>query len=415
MSARRFIKLALATAAASALATAGLVAGANADGSYYPVTLTLTASPTTVTNHQAISVTVTGCTGTGVEVWYGAAFPDGSLAPRNDLVVLTPNASGGYSGLAEPNPAGWGNSPVYLEAYCQKGAATIGVSPIVSVKMEDPDVTPRVGDPERPAGVSKLSVSPGEYRNATTLTVSGPSAPCTAIGSSGMLVLVVEERGDGAYKPELTYGGAPFPWPTGETWSVELDLTGNDWVFEKDAIDIMAFCSSYSEIAPIDYITVYRVIDDTSYPLPPSQSTPAMTVGSKTVPQGGALKVNLTGFAAGEQVEIGVRSDYVKLATWTVGQDGAYSGTVTLPSSIALGAHTLQATQVSTGQVAAEAAITVVAPGDVAKAMTDVPQATSATWGAWQGWLSLAGLVLTAGLWLARRRRAAAPASADLR
>jgi hypothetical protein len=115
-----------------------------------------------------------------------------------------------------------------------------------------------------------------------------------------------------------------------------------------------------------------------------SAYTPVVTVASTTAVQGGAVSLTLDGFLPGEQVEIGVRSDYQKLIVWTVDSSGGVSGSVTLPDDLSVGTHTIIAQGLTSGRTA-HIEINVVAkptsaagPGSTAKsglprASNDVP------------------------------------------
>jgi hypothetical protein len=94
-----------------------------------------------------------------------------------------------------------------------------------------------------------------------------------------------------------------------------------------------------------------------------------VTVGSATAVQGGAVALTLSGFLPGEQVEIGVFSEYQKLTVLAADDSGNVQGTATLPSDLSPGNHTIRALGLTSGRVA-ETSINVTAkpgggvPGD---------------------------------------------------
>jgi hypothetical protein len=106
----------------------------------------------------------------------------------------------------------------------------------------------------------------------------------------------------------------------------------------------------------------------------PAGYTPEVTPGTTSVVEGGAVYLELSGFLAGEQVEIGVFTEtetegqaaeaspasYVRLIVWTVDSAGNARGTVTLPADITVGRHRIRATGRTSGRIS-DTIITVVA------------------------------------------------------
>ncbi|MDR2378028.1 MAG: hypothetical protein LBD70_01185 [Bifidobacteriaceae bacterium] len=103
---------------------------------------------------------------------------------------------------------------------------------------------------------------------------------------------------------------------------------------------------------------LYRLDGSEPSPTPtPSGSGPAegdlsVAVDSPAAVQGELLELTLKGFEAAEQVEIGLQSDYRKLAVWTVDGAGGLTDSVTLPGDLSVGAHTIGATGLGSGRVA---------------------------------------------------------------
>lgn len=91
---------------------------------------------------------------------------------------------------------------------------------------------------------------------------------------------------------------------------------------------------------------LYVFADDDSYA---TQLAP----GSATATQGGALSLTLGGFLPGEQVEIGVFSGYQKLTVLAADDSGDASGTVTLPTDLSIGKHTIRAVGLTSARWAA--------------------------------------------------------------
>jgi hypothetical protein len=157
-------------------------------------------------------------------------------------------------------------------------------------------------------------------------------------------------------------------------------------------------------------VTVLPVADSTTPTPTPSSSTPASTgtapapvvkLASTTAVRGGTVSFTGTGFTPGEKVNVVAHSTPVLLGWVTANASGAVSGSVKVPASFPVGAHTLELQGVTSGATVS-ASFTV---GTVPSAATDmVARSTGATPGA--ALLVLLASVITVGLvW--RRRRAA--------
>ncbi|NHC45389.1 hypothetical protein [Motilibacter aurantiacus] len=68
---------------------------------------------------------------------------------------------------------------------------------------------------------------------------------------------------------------------------------------------------------------------------------PAVTLGATSVQAGSAIPVSGVGFPAGATVTVKL-DDARTLTALTAGADGSFTGTVTIPSDVAVGAHTLR-------------------------------------------------------------------------
>jgi hypothetical protein len=156
-------------------------------------------------------------------------------------------------------------------------------------------------------------------------------------------------------------------------WTVPVDIAGLLATLEHGTVPadkgtffrFEAFCNGYTGMH----------MNDGSAHVSYWPAGTGLTVGASTVAPGGAVRVTLTGFEPGEKVHVGLYSAYYALAEWTMDANGSYSGTVTLPSTVTPGQHTLQVVG-TTSELADAAALTV---GDKAIARapgsaTDIPQ-----------------------------------------
>ncbi len=102
---------------------------------------------------------------------------------------------------------------------------------------------------------------------------------------------------------------------------------------------------------------------------------PAINLSIDTVQQGGELTVRGAGLQAGKTAVVTVNSDPYELGRATVGGDGRFSVTGTLPASFATGSHTV--TVAVDGVVLASAPLTVAAA--ILPTAVETPQAESCT------------------------------------
>lgn len=93
---------------------------------------------------------------------------------------------------------------------------------------------------------------------------------------------------------------------------------------------------------PATTTTVQQATTATTLPPAPLPSNGAATTNAAAVAQGGSLQVAGGGFAPGSPVNVVVYSSPVKLATVLADASGNISTSVTLPSGLAIGTHTLQ-------------------------------------------------------------------------
>lgn len=130
----------------------------------------------------------------------------------------------------------------------------------------------------------------------------------------------------------------------------------------------------------------------------PGSDAPAVVLGSSTVVAGGSLKVTGSGFSAGAQLRLELRSTPVALGTATASAAGAFSTIVTIPASVTPGAHTLVVILPDGTEVRAAVTVTA-ATGGEALAQTGGELLLPAAWAA------VMALMLGAGLMVRRRVR----------
>jgi len=145
---------------------------------------------------------------------------------------------------------------------------------------------------------------------------------------------------------------------------------------------------------------------------PEPEPTPTLSLTASTIRAGGAIQIAGTGFAAGEVVAFELHSDPIALGTLTADEGGRLSGTLRIPASAPVGAHTLVALRAG-GAVQASVALQVAAAatgGPSSGAATGSaanPDRLAATGGEAPTAALLVGLFLAiVGASLVRRRRA---------
>lgn len=141
--------------------------------------------------------------------------------------------------------------------------------------------------------------------------------------------------------------------------------------------------------------------------------------GGTTLVPGEEFTLSGSGFAAGEQVDVELRSDPLVVGSLDADADGAIAGTLTVPVAAPAGDHQLVAVGATSGVTATlDVQVTALdaAPAAgvaVAAGSDDPPSGWLASTGATVGWtVGAAALLVAAGtaLLLARRRRSAATA-----
>lgn len=137
--------------------------------------------------------------------------------------------------------------------------------------------------------------------------------------------------------------------------------------------------------------------------LPPPLDLPANTTTAQTLANGETVTVSGTGFSAGQQLQVWLHSDPVRLGTLTAETDGTVSGSFTIPANTTGGKHHIVLID-ETGAEFSSAAITVTAantpttpPAGLAHTGTTDPGGIVFT--------TLATVLLGVGLLALRRRR----------
>jgi LPXTG-motif cell wall-anchored protein len=83
---------------------------------------------------------------------------------------------------------------------------------------------------------------------------------------------------------------------------------------------------------------------------PPAGSDPSGELSTSTVAPGGTVTITAEGFEAGETVEATLHSTPIELGTTTADGDGNVTMTVTIPSDVEPGAHTVELRGLSSGR-----------------------------------------------------------------
>jgi LPXTG-motif cell wall-anchored protein len=146
---------------------------------------------------------------------------------------------------------------------------------------------------------------------------------------------------------------------------------------------------------------------------PVDPGSPQLQLETTTLTAGKPVTVRGSGFGADEQIDFTLFSTPTALGTVQTDSSGAFSATLTVPTSMVAGAHTLRAASADSDDVA-EIAVTVIAAastgdsgaGSGTSAGTGSQTSPLASTGLAVGWPILAGaLLLAAGLLLVMRRR----------
>lgn len=181
-----------------------------------------------------------------------------------------------------------------------------------------------------------------------------------------------------------------------------------------DRVRVTVYSFSSTGATEIKHIDVPR---PTAAPVDPVDPVdPALELSTQSVAAGGRVTIAATGFPAGTEVEIELRSTPVRVGVATADADGAFRTTVTIPSTTPAGAHTLAAILPDGTEVTAPITVTGagegqggVAPGSGGGADAPSTDGGLAATGGEPGWFLLGGgllLVALGGFLLARRRRA---------
>ncbi|SMQ75485.1 family 43 glycosylhydrolase [Agreia sp. VKM Ac-1783] len=146
---------------------------------------------------------------------------------------------------------------------------------------------------------------------------------------------------------------------------------------------------------------------------PVDPGSPQLQLETTTLTAGKPVTVRGSGFGTDERIDFTLFSTPTALGTVQTDSSGAFTATLTVPTSVPAGAHTLRAASADSDDVA-EIAVTVIAaastgdtgPGAGTGAGTGSQTSPLASTGLAVGWPILAGaLLLAAGLLLVMRRR----------
>lgn len=188
-----------------------------------------------------------------------------------------------------------------------------------------------------------------------------------------------------------TAGGTPVVTKTipdtGAAWSVQVTVPattapGNGY---NVCVKVQA-TDGFGDLGCASVTVLPAVTDSTTPTATPTPSTsstpetagtqpaPAVTVDHASVIRGGTLSFTGSGFTPGEKVSVIAHSTPVVLGTVTASATGAVAGSVKVPATLPMGAHTLELRGATSGTVVS-ASFTV---GSVPSAATDMlPRSSS--------------------------------------
>lgn len=154
-----------------------------------------------------------------------------------------------------------------------------------------------------------------------------------------------------AFSYQWLADGEAIDGATAATFSIPADLVGRAL-----SVRIGGTLDGY---APAEATSAAVTVGATEEP---GTDAPAVLLGSPTVVAGGSLKVSGVGFAAGAELKLELRSTPIALGSVTASVAGEFSTTVTIPASVAAGAHTLVVILPDGSEVTAAVTVTA-APG----------------------------------------------------
>ncbi|GMA92213.1 putative Ig domain-containing protein [Homoserinibacter gongjuensis] len=363
--------------------------------------------------------------------WSGHELP--TLTPPAALPAwLDFDATTGVFSATPPVGVSGQFGPFTVTATNTTGSATASVSVVVTAPAT---LTP-VGDRDAQQGVAIAGDTIGSYAGypAPAITATGLPAGLTIAGTGGQLVLsgtptaaggtyqvtVQADNGVGAAVSEafvltvtvpatltalapvsvpvdvaldiaVTAAGYPAPTllatglPAGLTLGADDHITGVPTTSGTFTVTISAQNGIGLDPAPIDLELTVR-------------AAPVIQVSPGSGNAGSAVHVQATGFQPGESVNVELHSTPRLLATFTADLAGAIDGSVTIPTDVDPGSHSIVV--IAASGATASAGFTVLAAAGSGLASTGAAPA---------GDLTLAGLLLAIGLVLAatgRRRRA---------
>ncbi|MCK2024293.1 hypothetical protein KZC52_15260 [Microbacterium sp. kSW2-24] len=135
------------------------------------------------------------------------------------------------------------------------------------------------------------------------------------------------------------------------------DGTSVRLLLDSGTVDIYGDGTEAQDLSPVEFKLFPSQTVELSFGAAFTEKRIAVTGGTLRI--GSPSEITVSGFAEGEQIELVLNSDPVRLAALTAGADGTARAVVVPPASVSPGAHTLTATAASG---AAELTVTVLAP-----------------------------------------------------
>jgi len=231
-----------------------------------------------------------------------------------------------------------------------------------------------------PAGAQPLppapTVTPNPVTVGATITVKGTNCE-SSTNPVFAAAAILDSHGD----PIVENGedGSDF---TAGAWTITLTVPA---ATPAGDYTVASFCDVYT--SGFDY-------PDVPLTIKAAPVTPKASANTSTVSAGGTVDITGSGFVPGESVTVVLHSTPVQLAVLTANVSGAVSGTVTIPSTTAAGAHQLVLTGVTSGR---SATIALAVTDPAALANTGTPDRTTL-------WIALS-LIAGGGVAVAGARR----------
>lgn len=229
----------------------------------------------------------------------------------------------------------------------------------------------------------QAAAEPGELVVGTPAISGAPTVGATVTATPG------EWTAGTAFSFQWLLDGEPVDGATSAAFCIPAELAGRQLsVRVTGALD--GYATSEAISAPV---TVTTAGEESG------AEKPSVALGAQSVVAGGILKVSGSGFDAGAVLRIELHSTPVELGTVTTSADGGFATTVTVPSSIPAGAHTLVVILPDGSQLRSAVTVTAAQGGATTG---ELAQTGGVLFGA-ALWAALAAL-LVGGILVARRR-----------